>query len=111
MSPLRVVQSLGMSTRTAPFRPVFAMWNAVLTAYGISSGDLTCTLYLVTLALTPIMSHSWKPSLPMTSLFTCPVNAATGLESIWALARPVTRFVAPGPLVAMHTPTLLRTRA
>jgi hypothetical protein len=26
--------------------------------------------------------------------------ATSGTESIWAVARPVTRFVAPGPLVA-----------
>ena len=32
--------------------------------------------------------------------------ATTGIESIYALAIPVTRFVAPGPLVARQTPTL-----
>src|SRR5271163_1063037 len=34
-----------------------------------------------------------------------------GTESIFASAMPVTRFVAPGPLVAMATPTLPVTRA
>ncbi len=32
--------------------------------------------------------------------------ATIGTESILASASGVTRFVAPGPLVAMHTPTL-----
>ena len=30
---------------------------------------------------------------------------------MYAVAIPVTRFVAPGPLVAMHTPTFPVTRA
>ena len=36
---------------------------------------------------------------------TCPVMATMGTESIWAVAMPVTRLVAPGPLVAEQTPT------
>ena len=36
---------------------------------------------------------------------TCPVMATSGTESSRASARPVTRLVAPGPEVAMHTPT------
>ena len=32
--------------------------------------------------------------------------AMSGMESILASARQVTKFVAPGPLVAMQTPTL-----
>ena len=35
-----------------------------------------------------------------------PVMATTGMESIWASASGVTRLVAPGPDVAMQTPTL-----
>jgi hypothetical protein len=34
------------------------------------------------------------------------VIATIGTESIWASAIGVTKLVAPGPLVAMHTPTL-----
>jgi hypothetical protein len=34
-----------------------------------------------------------------------------GMLSSIAVARPVTRLVAPGPLVAMHTPTLPLARA
>ncbi len=47
----------------------------------------------------------------MNFVATCPVMATMGVESIIALVRPVTRFVAPGPLVAMQTPTLPVERA
>ena len=36
---------------------------------------------------------------------TWPVIDTSGIESMKASASAVTRFVAPGPLVAMHTPT------
>ena len=42
---------------------------------------------------------------------TLPVMATTGMESMYAVAMPVTRLVAPGPLVAMTTPVLPVTRA
>ena len=42
---------------------------------------------------------------------TCPVMHTMGDESIIAVAIPVTRFVAPGPDVAMATPTLPEARA
>ena len=35
---------------------------------------------------------------------TLPVMNTTGVESMYAVAMAVTRFVAPGPLVARHTP-------
>ena len=59
----------------------------------------------------PVMSASWKASLPTTGVGTCPVIATIGTESIFASARGVTRFVAPGPEVAMQTPTLPVTQA
>ena len=37
---------------------------------------------------------------------TFPVIATIGIESIYAVAIPVTKLVAPGPDVAMQTPTL-----
>jgi len=52
----------------------------------------------------PVMSVSWKASFPSTALDTCPVIATSGVLSIHALAIGVTRFVAPGPLVATQTP-------
>ena len=59
----------------------------------------------------PNVSASWKASLPMSLVETCPVRATIGMESISALTRPVTRLVAPGPEVAQQTPTLPVERA
>ena len=59
----------------------------------------------------PVMSISWKESVPMRALDTLPVMATSGVESRYAVAMPVTRFVAPGPEVAMTTPTLPVARA
>ena len=55
--------------------------------------------------VTPMMSTSWKASLPIIGRPTCPVIATSGTESSIASAMAVTKFVAPGPLVAMQTPT------
>ena len=62
-------------------------------------------LCLVIGIVMPRMSASWKASVPIAPLGTWPVMATTGTESMFASASGVTRFVAPGPLVAMHTPT------
>ena len=52
------------------------------------------------------MSISWNASLPSSAPGTLPVSATIGTESSWAVPIAVTRLVAPGPLVPMHTPTL-----
>ena len=49
--------------------------------------------------------------MPRSAVPTLQVIATTGIESIFAVAIPVTRFVAPGPDVAKHTPTLPVARA
>ncbi|MNV63052.1 hypothetical protein D3C71_1556290 [compost metagenome] len=54
----------------------------------------------------PVMSASWKASVPIRLEKTLPVITTNGVESIYAVAIPVTRFVAPGPEVAIHTPGL-----
>lgn len=54
---------------------------------------------------------SWNALVPITEVGTCPVNATTDEESMFAFASPVTRFVAPGPEVAMQTPAFPDTRA
>ena len=59
----------------------------------------------------PKVSASWNASLPISLLTTCPVIATIGIESIRAFTSPVARFVAPGPEVAQHTPTLPVARA
>src|SRR3954454_22865386 len=53
----------------------------------------------------PWMSASWKASVPIAPLGTWPVIATMATESMYASAIGVTRFVAPGPEVAMQTPT------
>ena len=53
----------------------------------------------------PRMSASWKASVPMAAEVTWPVIATIGTESMYASAIGVTRLVAPGPEVAMQTPT------
>jgi hypothetical protein len=59
----------------------------------------------------PVMSVSWNASEPISLLPTCPVIHTIGTESIIAVAMPVTMFVAPGPEVAIATPTLPLARA
>jgi hypothetical protein len=61
--------------------------------------------------VTPVMSVSWNASLPISRDATCPVMQTIGTESSIAVAIPVTRFVAPGPEVAIATPTLPEARA
>ena len=59
----------------------------------------------------PVMSISWNASLPIRAPGTLPVIATIGIESSWAVAMAVTRLVAPGPLVPIHTPTRPLARA
>ncbi len=54
----------------------------------------------------PLTSASWKPSVPISSVRTWPVMKTVGTESMIASAIAVTRLVAPGPEVAIATPTL-----
>ena len=68
----------------------------------MSSVLLTRKLCLVTGSVMPVMSTSWKASVPSTLLETLPVMQTIGMESSMAVAMPVTRLVAPGPLVAMR---------
>ena len=53
----------------------------------------------------PVTSVSWKASPPIRWADTWPVIHTIGDESIIAVEIPVTRFVAPGPEVAIITPT------
>jgi hypothetical protein len=66
---------------------------------------------LVIGSVIPVTSVSWKASVPRTFEGTCPVMKTVGEESSIAVAMPVVRFVAPGPEVAMPTPTLPLARA
>ncbi|MNH15510.1 hypothetical protein D3C79_751240 [compost metagenome] len=59
----------------------------------------------------PSTSTSWKASVPTAAQATWPLMATSGTESSSASASPVTRLVAPGPEVAMQTPTRPEARA
>ena len=59
----------------------------------------------------PVVSASWKASVPIWAIGTCPVMQMSGTPSMFAVARPVTVFVAPGPEVTRQTPTLPVARA
>ena len=82
------------------------MWNASCIAFGMSRGSWIITECLTIGIVMPLMSASWKPSVPISSVRTWPVMKTVGTLSIWASAIAVTRFVAPGPDVASATPTL-----
>ncbi len=96
---------LAMSTSTGPGRPVAAMWNASAIRRGMSAASVTRKECLVTGIVAPTMSASWKASVPIIGAATWPVIATIGIESMLASASGVTRLVAPGPDVTMHTPT------
>ena len=74
--------SLGMSTSTGPGRPVVAMWNAWRMAMGMSCAEVTRKLCLVTDWVMPVMSASWKASVPMAAVGTWPVITTIGTESM-----------------------------
>ncbi len=82
------------------------MWNASAIVFGMSSALVTRKLCLVIGMVMPTMSASWKASVPIALEETWPVIATSGTESMCASAIGVTRFVAPGPDVAIQTPTL-----
>ena len=100
------VTSFVTSTSTGPGLPVWAILNALLMVSASLCTSLTIKLCFVIGITTPAISISWKLSLPSAVTFTFAVIATRGMESIYAVAIPVTRFVAPGPEVAIHTPTL-----
>ena len=82
------------------------MWKASWIAAGISRGSWIISECLTIGIVMPVTSASWKPSVPISSVRTCPVMKTVGTESITASAIAVTRLVAPGPEVASATPTL-----
>ncbi len=98
-------RSWGTSTSTAPGRPLRAMWKASCMARGMSRGSWIITECLTIGRVMPLMSASWKPSVPISSVRTWPVMKTVGTLSICASAIAVTRLVAPGPEVASATPT------
>ena len=78
---------------------------------GSSSTSWTSHECLTIGIVMPVASISWNASVPIRLDFTWPVMQTSGVESIQASAIGVTRFVAPGPEVAIATPTLPDARA
>ena len=71
-----------MSTSTGPGRPVRATWNASWIAFGISRGSWIMIECLTIGIVMPEMSASWKPSVPISSVRTCPVRKTVGTLSM-----------------------------
>jgi len=96
--------SLGISTSTGPFLPDCAILNASRMVGTSSADSRTIKLCFVIGMVTPQISISWNESRPIMANGTFPVISTSGTESIQAVAIPVTRLAAPGPLVAITTP-------
>src|SRR5437764_12416351 len=77
-----LAMSFGRSIRTGPGRPVVATWNASLTTRGMSWASVIGQLCLVTGMVIPVVSHSWKASVPMAVDGTWPVMTTMGVESM-----------------------------
>ena len=54
--------------------------------------------------MTPVTGASWKASVPMADVATCPQMTTIGMESAMQSRTGVTQLVAPGPEVTMTTP-------
>ena len=74
--------SLGTSISTGPGRPVVATWKASATTRGMSAPSVISQLCLVMPMVMPVMSLSWKASVPMAAVATCPVTTTSGIESM-----------------------------
>ena len=61
--------------------------------------------------MTALTGASWKASVPMEPVGTCPQMTTIGVESAMLSRTGVTQFVAPGPEVTMTTPTWPLARA
>ena len=80
--------------------------NALRTISGMASTRSTLVFHFVTGSIIRTMSTTWWASLWSLTLDACPVIATIGALSRKASATPVTRFVAPGPSVAIATAAL-----
>jgi hypothetical protein len=87
------------------------MRNASATISGNCSTLRGRKLCLTIGMVMPNTSSSWNASVPINFVATWPVMQTIGTESSIASAMPVTRFDAPGPEVATHTPTRPLARA
>ena len=70
----------------------------------MSATFLTRKLCLTHGRVMPTVSHSWNASWPIAAVGTWPVMTTIGIESMYAVAMPVTALVTPGPDVTSATP-------
>ena len=59
-----------------------ATWKAAATTRGMSPASVTSQLCLVMPMVTPVMSHSWKASVPIDAVATWPETTTSGVESM-----------------------------
>ena len=96
--------SLGKSTSTGPGRPWRVSSKARATTFATSSTARIWVFHLVTEREMPMASHSWKASVPIAAVATCPLMHSTGIESHMASSRPEVVLAMPGPEVTNTTP-------
>lgn len=101
----------GISTRTGPGRPLRAIWKALPIVLASSEISLTRKLCFTHERVMPTASHSWNASWPIICKGTWQDRITSGIESMYAVAIPVTAFVTPGPEVTSATPTPSELRA
>ena len=95
--------SSGSSMWVGPGFSSRATRNALATISGMAPGTSTRDVHFVTGSNIRGMSTYWCDSLWTLSIPVWPVIATIGARSRKASAMPVTRFVAPGPSVAIAT--------
>src|SRR5437763_15920345 len=99
-----------MWTTTGWGRPGVAMWSALWMEEATAFTSFTSMLCFTIGRVIPTVSHSWKASRPIACVGTWPVITTIGIESMYAVAMPVTALVTPGPEVTSATPTFLDER-
>ena len=85
------------------------MWNAFFIVEARAFTSFTRKLCFTHGRVMPTVSH-WKASRPIACVGTWPVRITSGIESMYAVAMPVTALVTPGPEVTRQTPTFLEER-
>ena len=89
--------SSGSSSSTGPGRPERIRQNASRITSGSFSGSFRHQAFLVTVLTMSGMSTHWKGSCFSWPTLAWPTTHSTGMESMKAVYRPVTKLVAPGP--------------
>src|SRR6059036_679657 len=96
--------SAGHNTTAGPGRPEVAILKAALVTSAAFSGLTTRPIHLLTGASAAAWSSSLAACLPIRRPGVSCTRAMTGTDDFDASKSPVTRLVAPGPVVAAHTP-------